>query len=124
MSVPTEYLDENHIRNRIKKLSKNHEDEIVAALNNLEKAMIYFAETGVDALRNSGLVRRESSGILAVDQSGCKRKPPCQIRLYFYVTDAPKRCFLLTLGDKRTQQEDNNRCKDLLKKAGLIGKRK
>lgn len=78
MSVPTEYLDENHIRNRIKKLSKAHEDEIVAALNNLEKAMVYFAETGVDSLRNSVICPQGKFRILAVTSREARENRPAR----------------------------------------------
>ena len=115
-------LDERRFTQRLKNFSKKHADEVSCVMTNLNNALSFWEASNLDCLRRSGLVRRESAGILAVDQAGCRKKPPLQLRLYFFCVEGSgeKICYLLTLGDKRSQEEDNNWSKQKLKEIGLL----
>jgi len=115
-------IDEVRLNRRLKAFSKKHAEEVACAFSNLGNALSFWESSNLDCLRQSGLVRRESVGILAVDQSGCKKNPPHLLRLYFFAIEnnGEKICNLLTLGDKQTQEEDNEWCKMKLKAAGLL----
>lgn len=121
--ITIKYLNEAHFKNRIKKFKKKHYEEVIAVLTNFKNVMTYFEETNSTQLRTSDLVRKETAGIVAVDEKGCNKKGKYALRLYFFVTDDPKECYILTIGDKNTQEADNNFCKDMLKKAKLINKK-
>lgn len=95
---------------------------MACAFSNFSNALSFWEAGNLDCLRKSGLVRRESAGILAVDQSGCRKNPPYLLRLYFFAKEdnGTKICYLLTLGDKRSQAEDNEWCKKMLKALGIL----
>lgn len=113
--------DEAHFETRRDRFAKKHEDEVSQAIKNFENAMSFFENSNVEQLRYSGLARREKDGVLAVDQRGSKRKPPYLIRLYFYPwqDEQGKHCMVLTMGEKKRQQEDNNYCIERLRKRHL-----
>ena len=120
--VEIKYNDERQFLNRISKFRDKQESELVCAQNNLLMAVEYFKQSTEEQLRRSGLVRREARGILAVDEKGCKKRPPHLIRLYFYVwldNEGKKNLVLLTIGDKNSQKRDNIYCLECLRKMGL-----
>ena len=110
--------DTAHLSHREKQLSKQHRAEVASAMVNFANAMTFFQHSTVEQLRRDRLVRRESHGVLAVDQRGSDRCPPFPVRLYFYPwqDENGKHCIILTIGDKNRQQEDNNYCADCLRK--------
>lgn len=120
-SIDNSLYDEAHFMARRKKFSKKHGDEVASAFINWKNTMAFFEHSNVEQVRGSGLVRCESNGVLAADQRGSDKNPPHPIRLYFFLTEDAqgKHCILLTLGDKDTQQGDNNFCAKALRKLKL-----
>lgn len=114
------YVDEARFNRRKSKFSKKHSKEIEQVMVNLRNALVYWDESSVDLLRRkSGLAHRESRGAVAVDQRGCKPKSNYEMRLYFYpqeLDDGSKVCWLLTIGDKNTQEADNVWCNKKIRK--------
>ena len=113
------YVDEAHFKRRLDKFGKNHLAELIQVVNNLKNALSYWEERSVEELRRSGLVHREAGGAVAVDQRGCKPKSNYEMRLYFYpqeLDDGSKVCWLLTIGDKNTQEADNVWCNKKIRK--------
>lgn len=119
--IDIRFYDEVHFSNRRDAFAKKHGDEVSSAIKNFDAAMEFYEKSTEEALRTSGLVRREKSGVVAVDQSGSETRPPFQIRLYFYPwTDAQgKHCMILTIGEKKRQEADNNFCVRCLRRMHL-----
>ncbi len=109
---------------RCKKYNKKHPNEAQAAFNNLHT--IHNALNGgiKPSQLKAGFIHTEPNGIIALDQTGAQGNPK-QIRLYIYpdennlITyldkdnkpDDSKVIYLITIGDKHSQQKDIIDCK-------------
>lgn len=104
---------------RRKRFAKKQPKELAAAHDNLD-AYFQALEMGANPLNISslGYVHDEGRGVYAVDQKlnnsaaieGVKKRKLNPIRLYFYPEIESRKIWLLTIGDKESQQGDVTRC--------------
>lgn len=89
-------------KRRFKKYQKNHKSEITAVLNNLDKYMEAI-NAGTDPHKvQRGFIHPEPMGIIAIDQKG--HAPNLrETRLYIYPEAETRTIYLITIGDKDTQ---------------------
>jgi len=91
---------------RHKRYQKNHPRELQAVLDNLN---VYFQALvgGIKPLQiQHGFMHAEPQGVVAIDQKG-GGKNLAQTRLYVYPDADTETLFLITLGSKGSQQDDN-----------------
>ncbi|EKD26308.1 MAG: hypothetical protein ACD_79C01270G0006 [uncultured bacterium] len=94
---------------RLKEYSKNHPDEVLCVLDNLNK-YFFMLENGVKPrLISMGCIHIEPKGIIALDQKGSKGKLK-QTRLYIYPDEEKEILYVMTLGDKHSQSDDIKEC--------------
>lgn len=94
---------------RLKKYQKNHSGETIAVLNNLDTFHNNLNAKMKPSLIHAGFIHREQKGVIALDQKGAEGSPK-QIRLYIYPDEGQKIIYLITVGDKRSQQTDIKYC--------------
>jgi len=88
------------------RISKKHPDEFKNTIKNLD-TYIKTLEEGVpleQAKRVLPFVHNEKNGLLAIDQ-----RPPkggFQLRLYIYPSEAKRVVYIISIGDKQSQQSD------------------
>ena len=111
---------DEYIRAR-KRYAKHRPDEVAAAHDNLN-AYKQYLDLGANPLNAKfGFLHDERRGVFAVDQktsnspSDRKKTKLAQTRLYFYPEVETKTIFLLTIGDKNSQQDDVRRCHEFVK---------
>lgn len=108
---------------RFKKHAKKHEAAALATMQNLGRFISLLNERPIHQIK-AGFIHPEPFGVKAIDQTGASRKLR-ETRLYAYPDEKTKLVYLITIGDKNSQQKDiNERCKvfvDKLKKAGENG---
>lgn len=95
---------------RHKRYVKNHPRELQAVLDNLDT---YFKslKAGVKPLQiKHGFLHPEPLGVVAIDQKGGGKKL-AQTRLYVYPDTDTETLYVITLGDKRSQQDDIRTCR-------------
>lgn len=98
--APTDEYQRRH-----KRYVKNHPRELQAVLDNLDT---YFKslEAGVKPLQiKHGFMHHEPLGVVAIDQKG-GGKNLAQTRLYVYADTETVTLYVITLGDKGSQQDD------------------
>ncbi len=100
---------------KLKQFIKKHPKETTAMLSNLDT---YFKTliAGVKPLQaqsGHGFIHTESHGAIAIDQKGTKGKPT-QTRLYVYADADTCTLYLITVGDKKTQSNDNSTCREFI----------
>ena len=102
---------------KYKEYSKDHLRELAAMIDNL-KTYFNSLSNGVNPLQmNDGFIHNERQGIYAIDQKGGGQKMKLQqTRLYIYPDVSSKKLFLLTIGDKHSQnKQDIPFCKEFVK---------
>jgi len=70
---------------------------------------------------SAGFIHVEAAGSIAVDQSGAnkvlgKKLKLKETRLYFYPSAETRTLYLLKIGDKDSQEDDNNFCREFIHK--------
>ena len=98
---------EEYVR-RLKQFAKKHRIELLAMLDNLDT---YFEtlQSGVQPKQiRHGFTHSEAHG--AIDQKGAPGKPT-QTRLYVYPDPDTQTLYLITIGDKKSQRDDNATCR-------------
>ena len=102
-----------------KQYEKKSPNELIAVLSNLDFYFSALNNLGDPLLIKAGFIHREPDGIKAIDQKGgkrVKRKTKLkQTRLYIYPAMQEKILYLLTIGDKNSQKEDINFCRNFVK---------
>ena len=98
---------------RFKKYQKKHQKETIAVLNNLDTYLRTLNNGIKPALIHAGFVHREPHGIVAIDQKGAKGGTR-ETRLYVYAFETGNILYLITIGDKRSQQRDIADCKEFV----------
>ncbi len=73
-------------------------------MTNLDRYKRGLDEGGIPQRVTAGYIHPEKKGVIAIDQSG---SPGAQIRLY--LVPQSREIHLITIGDKRSQQEDIQR---------------
>ena len=101
---PTDDYQRDHRR-----WEKKHREELSAVLSNLEKFFSALNEGAKPRNIKAGFVHPEPSGVLALDQTGAKRKLKVS-RLYIFPDEGSKTLHLLRLGDKQSQPDDIQEC--------------
>jgi hypothetical protein len=94
---------------RRKRYEKKHRRELVAVLSNLDR---FFKSllTGTRPYHvKGGFVHPEPDGVIALSEQGGGSSLQAT-RLYTYPNEAEEVLYLITLGDKRTQQADITYC--------------
>ncbi len=99
---------------KFKRFQKKHPNEVAAALNNLDTYMHTLKKGVKPTLIRAGFIHIESLGVIAIDQKGAEGKPR-QTRLYIYAFERLGTVYLLTIGDKNSQQADIKDCCDFVK---------
>lgn len=105
-----DYAEEN----RFKHYAKKHPREVASCFANLNRA-IELLDGGMtlDQLATMRFFSSEGGGLFRIGQTGIQHAH--ETRLYVYVTIVQEEMQILTIGDKSTQQQDINRCKDAIK---------
>jgi hypothetical protein len=99
----------NDFERRLKRYKKKRPLVLAAVLGNLDT---YFEtlKRGIPVQRiNFGFLHREPHGVKAIDQKGGEGRL-AQARLYVYPDEKSEVLYLITLGDKDSQQEDIQNC--------------
>ncbi|HEV3386318.1 MAG TPA: hypothetical protein VG097_15965 [Gemmata sp.] len=97
----------------MKHFAKKHRNELAAMLDNLD-TYLKTLQSGVNPKQiRLGFTHDEADGAIAIDQRGAKGKPT-QTRLYVYPDPDTQTLYLITIGDKTSQREDNAKCRKLI----------
>jgi hypothetical protein len=98
---------------RLKQFSKKHPRETQAMLDNLD-TYLQTLQSGVKPLQvRHGFTHAETHGAVAIDQKGAAGKPT-QTRLYVFPDPDANTLHLITIGDKRSQRDDNATCREFI----------
>ncbi len=106
---------------RLKKWPKKHKRELAAMLHNLDTFLKALQGGQKPAAAKFGFIHPEPCGALAVDQKGAGSGVK-ECRLYIYPDEVHECVRLMTLGDKDSQPEDIQTCKNFveaLRKEGV-----
>ncbi|MDD5504588.1 MAG: hypothetical protein PHV77_04675 [Candidatus Omnitrophica bacterium] len=96
---------------------KKHPHELAAVIGNLDTYFKTLNEVNNPLQARGGFVHGEPDGIKAIDQKGGGQKIKLQqTRLYVYPDITNKILYLITIGDKGTQRDDINLCREFVKK--------
>ena len=102
-------------KNRLKKYSKKHVEEVASCMVNLKRAIDLLDEgLTIEEICRLSFFGSEGEDIYRIGQSGVRHAK--ETRLYIYVRIARERIELLTIGGKETQQDDIKVCKKMAKK--------
>ena len=99
---------------KLKRYYKKHPRETDAVLKNLQTFADALGFGDNPQIFDAGFIHREPKGIVAIGQGGMKGGAK-ETRLYIYVVEADSVVHLLTIGDKDSQKNDINACKELVK---------
>jgi len=92
------------------KFEKKHAAELMAVLLNLKRLQLAL-DAGAKLLQvKFGFFRSERNGVYRISQQGQGRALK-ETRLYVHPDEDAQTLYLLTLGDKTTQQDDISFCK-------------
>jgi hypothetical protein len=82
-------------------------------LDNLD-TYLQTLQSGVHPMQvRHGFTHSETHGAIAIDQKGAEGKP-AQTRLYVYPDPDTQTLYLITIGDKKSQRDDNATCRELI----------
>ncbi|HXD87643.1 MAG TPA: hypothetical protein VN641_14200 [Urbifossiella sp.] len=82
-------------------------------LDNLDTYVSSLQAGGKPHQIRHGFMHGETHGAIAIDQKGASGKPK-QTRLYLYADADTQLLYLITIGDKQSQREDNAACRELI----------
>lgn len=100
---------------RLKRFRKERPREVVSALGNLNSFLLALNAGTLPQNVRKGFVHPEPGGVLAITEKGAG-KNAIPIRLYVYPDGGARKLYLITLGDKKSQNVDIGFCKLTLKK--------
>ena len=96
---------------------KKHPSELVAVMGNVDTYFIALKGLGNPLQIQAGFIHHEPAGIKAVDQKGGKQKSKLrQTRLYVYPDVERSTLFLFAIGNKTSQSDDIQYCREMIKK--------
>ena len=99
---------------RRKRYQKDRPNELLAVLDNLD-TYHKSLDMGAEPLRRvHGFMHIEPSGVIAIDQKGGGRYL-AQTRLYVYPDTETETLYVITLGDKQSQRQDIQTCREFVK---------
>ena len=99
-------------RNRLKHYAKRHPREAASCLRNLALVLAALNEGVSPSLLRFGFFRSEGQNVWRIGQTGIPHA--LETRLYLYVRVVSNKLFPLTIGDKTSQQDDIDRCHDIV----------
>ena len=109
------YVAEHFDTNRLKQYSKKHRAEVASCMVNLKRAIGLLNEgLTIEEICRLSFFGSEGEDVYRIGQSGVRHAK--ETRLYIYVRIAGERIELLTIGGKKTQQDDIKVCKKMAKK--------
>jgi hypothetical protein len=98
---------------RLRQFAKKYRRELLAMLDNLD-TYLQTLQSGVHPRQvRHGFTHSETHGSIAIDQKGAEGKP-AQTRLYVYPDPDTKTLYLITIGDKQSQRDDNSTCREFI----------
>lgn len=97
----------------IKRFVKRHPREAMSCFENLRDVVAALDAGGEPMRLPFGFYSSEGSEVYRIGQTGVKH--PCESRLYIYSCVINTTVYVLTMGDKTTQQDDVNRAKAMVK---------
>jgi hypothetical protein len=103
---------EEYVR-KLKQFSKKYRRETQAMLANLDTYFVSLQNDIHPRQIRHGFTHEETHGAIAIDQKGTEGKP-AQTRLYVYPDPDTKTLYLITIGDKKSQRDDNATCRELI----------
>jgi hypothetical protein len=106
-------LTTDHYLRRCKRYDKKKKNELLAVLNNLDIFLMSLRSGKKPKPLIYGFLHGEPSGVIAIDQTGGVKL--AATRLYVYPDTETETLYLLTLGDKSTQEADIQDCKRFVK---------
>lgn len=103
-------------RNQIKHFSNRHQREVASCLKNLERVCEFLNNGGTlkDAEAGFGFMGTEGGDIYRIAQTGVPHAK--ETRLYIYALLTGGNIYVLTIGDKDSQQADLRRCREIVKR--------
>lgn len=104
----------NRFEARAKTYAKKHKNELNAVINNLARLERLLNEGKPLRPPPCGFLKDEGGGVMRISEAGGGGNLAAT-RLYIYVVEVAEVIYLLSLGDKNTQQEDITECKDLVR---------
>jgi len=104
--VKHDYAD----KNRFKKYSKKHRNEVVSCTRNLAHLEKFLNDGGtLQQAMTFGYFGSEGNDVYRIGQTGLRSAK--ETRLYIYAKITGPEIQVLTIGDKDTQQDDIKNCK-------------
>ena len=98
---------------RLNQFVKKNPRELLAMLSNLD-TYVQTLQAGVRPMQiRHGFMHTETQGAIAIDQKGCSGKPT-QTRLYVYPDADTETLYLITIGTKKSQRDDNASCREFI----------
>jgi hypothetical protein len=98
---------------RLRKWEKKHKRELQAVHDNLDTFLKALQRGQRPAAARFGFVHPEPKGVLAITQQGGGGHM-LETRLYIYPHEVRECLYVITLGDKNTQQQDIQTCNDFV----------
>jgi hypothetical protein len=105
--------EEESWHRRQKYFQKKRARELVATLDNLDTFFKTLQNGVKPGQAKFGFIHPEPLGVLAIDQKG-GGKSLAQMRAYVYPDEDEEILHLLTIGDKKTQDDDIQECKNFV----------
>lgn len=112
---PTEWQIENShaIASKFKKFASKHPDEFASVFANLEKIMRLLRGGNKVGGFRTNFFRSEGEGVYRIGQSGVAHAK--ESRLYIYPDEQARTVYVLTVGDKDSQETDINEAKEIVR---------
>lgn len=108
--VKHDYAD----KNRFKRYDKKHHNEVVSCTTNLERLERFLNSGGtLQQAMTFGYFGSEGNDVYRIGQTGIRSAK--ETRLYIYAKITGPEIQVLTIGDKDTQEDDVNNCKEKAK---------
>lgn len=96
---------------RLKKTKKRHPDAVRAVFSNVDKYLTALNQGSRPRQIRAGFIHPERKGVISIDQSG---SDGTQLRLYVHPENFT--VYLITIGDKRSQEADIERSHAFVKR--------
>ncbi len=98
---------------RQRQFEKKNPNELQATFANLQRYLEALNEGGKPEIIQFGFIHREPQGVVAIDQKGGGKNLK-QTRLYTYAWFDNLTLYLITIGDKKSQNADLKLCKQFM----------
>lgn len=108
------YGSEHFDKNRLKKYTKKHVAEVASCMSNLKRVIDLLNEgLTIEDICKLSFFGSEGEDVYRIGQSAVKHAK--ETRLYIYVRIEGERIELLKIGGKKTQPDDINACKSIVR---------